>query len=532
MMKKITWSLAIGLFAGMNLNGYSQVLVEDAAFGTEGLVQWGIGDALEHSNEVGQILEQPDGKIIFGGMNESAGSFYFTVARMLEDGTPDNAFGTNGVTMHQLIDGEDCFLFDLELQADGKILACGFTSDGMSTQAAVVRYKTNGTIDSTFATNGIFLQDLDPMTMEYATAIEVLSDGKILVGGINADFMTDADLFVTRLNDNGTLDNTFNGTGYTVVNQDGSQEFVIRMEVQADSKIVLAGYSFVDGVTDEDVLVVRLDENGVPDDAFGTNGFVVMPLGDTDDEVTDLAIQTDGKILVTVNAAFNTDIDVEYDFALVRLNTDGTPDGGFGTGGIVLTDFDGTETQDEYSNTLAIDENDKIVVGGFISTDMGETIALLRYNADGTLDTGFDEDGFFTEDYGFNQTAFSLAIQEDEKILAMGMIQSDAGSDFSIARYKLVDDAGMDNAESAITAEIYPNPTTGVVKISVAQESDIQKLEVLNMAGQVVYEQTLINASQRNFELDLTAEKEGVYLVRITGAESFETLRFVKTAGY
>ena len=97
MMKKITWSLAIGLFAGMNLNGYSQVLVEDAAFGTEGLVQWGIGDALEHSNEVGQILEQPDGKIIFGGMNESAGSFYFTVARMLEDGTPDNAFGTNGV---------------------------------------------------------------------------------------------------------------------------------------------------------------------------------------------------------------------------------------------------------------------------------------------------------------------------------------------------------------------------------------------------------------------------------------------------
>jgi uncharacterized delta-60 repeat protein len=217
--------------------------------------------------------------------------------------------------------------------------------------------------------------------------------------------------------------------------------------VQPDGRVVLAGTvpSVVDG-GGTDFAVVRLLINGQLDPTFGGGlGSVTIPLdlgGSNNDTAHAVAIQPDGKIVVAGSAS--TD-DAGLDFAVVRLNADGSPDGTFGTGGVVTVPFTSTQAvvSDDVAYAVAIQPDEKIVLAGSARFDF----AAARLNPDGTLDATFGTKGKATIVYsaqGFQaDAARAVALQPDGKIILAGYADG-AGFQYDFAVVRLNENGGLD----------------------------------------------------------------------------------------
>ena len=203
------------------------------------------------------------------------------------------------------------------------------------------------------------------------------------------------------------------------------------------------------------------------DTGFGTGGKVTTPIGTDSDYAQDVAVQADGKIIVsgyTKVSLFDTD------FALVRYNADGSLDTGFGTGGKVTTAF-GTGYDEAYSVTVQADG--KIIVAGSANNG-SEDFALVRYNADGSLDSGFGTGGKVTTPIGAGtDTAYDVLVQSDGKIVVAGQA-SGTGYDFALARY---------NADGSLDTGF---GTGGTVLTAVSANNDYGRFVALQSDGKIV----------------------------------------------
>lgn len=212
----------------------------------------------------------------------------------------------------------------------------------------------------------------------------------------------------------GDLDTTF-GTGGKVVTNFGADDRIFSSVLQSDGKIIVAGSS------NNNFAVARYNTNGDLDTSFDTDGLDPIDFGSTDSAEA-VAIQSDGKIVVAGTS--------DNDFALARLNTDGTLDTAFDTDGIVTTDLGSIEL----AYAVAIQSDGKIIVAGVSDIDGDNDFALARYNTDGSLDISFDTDGKLTTDFGSFEEIQSVAIQSDGKIVAAGR-SGNFSPDFAVARY-------------------------------------------------------------------------------------------------
>ncbi|HXA30818.1 MAG TPA: hypothetical protein VNV87_01065, partial [Acidimicrobiales bacterium] len=164
---------------------------------------------------------------------------------------------------------------------------------------------------------------------------------------------------------------------------------------------------------------------GALDPSFGTGGLVTTTVtAGATDVVNGVATQSDGKI---VAAGYDQPSGGVQRFALARYNTDGTLDSSFGTGGKVTTTIAAANGNGDAALAVAIQGNGKIVVGGYTSTISGgsatEDMALVRYNADGTLDTSFGTSGITTVVAGsnaFTNQINALAIDSFGRIVVAG----------------------------------------------------------------------------------------------------------------
>ena len=204
---------------------------------------------------------------------------------------------------------------------------------------------------------------------------------------------------------------------------------VERIATQIDGKIVCAGYS-ENSSGNFDFAVLRYNPNGTLDTTFNGTGKLLRAIGPGDDYATGLAIQPDGKILVS-GISFNG---IDDDIAVIRLNVDGSIDSSFGTGGTVRTNVRGWDR----GFALALQYDGKIVVAGFIYSPKGSGMVLARYNPDGGLDAGFGNAGI-VEDAGniWDFAARDVKVQPDGKIVVAGEGFTSASSFavFALARY-------------------------------------------------------------------------------------------------
>jgi uncharacterized delta-60 repeat protein/uncharacterized repeat protein (TIGR01451 family) len=328
-----------------------------------------------------------------------------------------------------------------------------------------------------------------------------------------------AGLLVKVLAADGDLDPTFNMDGKVTTNFPGSPERAHAVAIQPDGKIVAAGFanSVTPGATaggQRDFAVARYKTNGDLDTTFGSGGLVTIDFNGFDDIANAVAIQSDGKIVV---AGFAT---VEgINFALARLNTDGslddgtmddsTPGDSFGTDGKVETFINGTDA----INDIVIQSDGKIVAAG--ATGMvtasvaagldGEEFALARYNEDGSLDSGtmgdstpgdsFGNGGIVITDFPgpSDDAAYGVALQTDGKIVAAGVTSpipspivaaGGTGSDFALARYN--EDGSLDSGGMGDTTPSDDFGTAGLVITDFNGGDDVGRDVVIQSDGKII----------------------------------------------
>jgi uncharacterized delta-60 repeat protein len=379
----------------------------DTSFDGDGIVVLTISNSVTEPNS---ILIQPDGKILVGGNN-----FSIILLRFNPDGALDTTFGGTGIVRTTIRKAESCN--ELKLQRDGKILVAG-GSWLMSNviNFAVLRYNTNGTLDSTFGTGGMVLTQFDN-NHEIAYSIAIQPDDKIIAAG--TDDQRQYDTILARYNPDGTLDPAFNGNG-TVSNDFGSDNSEGRaVAIQPDGKIVIAGVA--NDFPRVYIAVARYNVNGTLDTTFGGTGRIVTRTPETFANPRAITVQPDGKIIV-VGSSY-TAASASQDFIALRYNPDGSLDTAFDVDGIATTDMavDAAGSVDT-ARTVDVQADGKILLAGnsFNNTTNEEDISLVRYNADGSLDATFNGTGKVRLRLPDYQYLNALKVQPDGKIAAVG----------------------------------------------------------------------------------------------------------------
>ncbi len=373
------------------------------------------------------VAIQIDGKIVCAGrMMNNSNINDFAVARYNVGGSLDSNFGVGGKVTTDFNGGEDEG-WDVAVQSDGKGVVIGSTFSGANYDFGIARYNPDGTPDAAFGTNGKVTTDFSGDSDE-AYDVIVQSDGKIIVVGVSfVGNPAEGDFALVRYNSNGTLDSTFGSGGKVTTDFAGDLDEAWSVELQPDQKIIVAGRR-LDG--NRDIAVARYNPDGSLDNSFSSDGKVTTDFVVNEDEAFDVAIQTDGKILV----AGGSDSGFSYDFALVRYNSDGSLDTNFSFDGKVTTDFAGDFDE---AIAIALQADGKIIAAGASSIGAISDFALTRYHADGTLDDTFGSDGKALTHFLGNDAALDVALQPDGKIVAVGYSISGAQStgDFALARY-------------------------------------------------------------------------------------------------
>lgn len=319
----------------------------------------------------------------------------------------------------------------------------GFVATNSSAKSkSLLEVLAEGDLDTTFGTGGKVTTQIGTSRSE-ALAIAVQPDGKFVASGYSVG-AGNTDFALARYNTNGSLDGTFGtaGNGGKVTTDiDNANNISLALAIQpSDNKLVAAGCSY--NGTDDDFALVRYNVDGTPDGTFGAGGIIKTNINNSTDCIDAVAVQSDGKI-VAAGYAFNGSF---FHFALARYNANGTLDDTFGTGGKVTTDM---TAFDDLARAIKIQADGKIVVAGEANADFG----LARYNTNGSLDTAFDGDGKVITSINLFDSAYDLAIQTDGKIIAAGETGDGTNSDFVVVRYETngAPDATFDGDGIAVT---------------------------------------------------------------------------------
>jgi uncharacterized delta-60 repeat protein len=376
------------------------------------------------------VTVQADGRIVVAGTSYNGGfNIDSAVLRYNTDGSLDSSFGVGGKLVIDIGSVTSATGYSASLQADGKIVVATSSSNGIGIDFAVLRYNTDGSLDTSFGVGGKLVTDIGGR-FDDAHSVTLQADGKIVVAGEIYNGI-DFDFAVVRYNTDGSLDTSFNGTG-KLVTDIGSDSFDggRSVTVQADGKIVVAGSSN-DG-TSNDFAVLRYNNDGSLDNSFNGTGKLVTDLGSgTSDFCRSVTLQADGKIVVA-GSSFNG---ISSDFAVLRYNTDGSLDTSFNGSGKLVTDIGGSTSEGGTSVTVQADG--KIVVAGFSYNGISDDFAVLRYNTDGSLDTSFNGTGKLVTDIGSDSFdgGRSVTVQADGKIVVAGESYNGISRDFAVLRY-------------------------------------------------------------------------------------------------
>jgi uncharacterized delta-60 repeat protein len=490
----------------------------DTSFDSDGKVVTSIGQY----SICFDVALQSNGRIVVAGhaTANSGGSLDFALAGYNSNGSLDANFGVGGRVLTPVSNGEDR-AFSLVVKPDDKLILAGEAKQIFGVPPfseangdfAVVQYNSNGTTDTAFGFGGKVITPVATSDIAYAAALQL--DGKLVVAGLAAPLATISSIAVLRYHQNGTLDQSF---GYKIP---GSVSTVVRgtidearaMTIQPDGKIVSVGRARV--TNRYYFAVARQNADGTLDSNFGANGTLITKIGagDTDSEARAVALQADGKIVVAGRLYdASTNLGLFY-FALARYNPDGSLDQTFDGDGTVIVP---AANENNEAFAVAVQPNGKIVVAGYYDTLAGSQsaydLAVVRLESNGALDASFDEDGIVTTDLGSgSETAFSLALQSDGKILIAG--SGGINLDFAIVRY---------NTNGSLDGEF---GTNGKVLTPVGTSLDEIRSLALQPDGKIIAAGNARVGSQSDFAvvrynpngtLDTTFDGDGKAITPIT----------------
>ena len=520
------------------------------------------------------------------------------LARYNTDGSLDNTFDGDG-KLTTVVGTADSRANSLAIQADGKIVVAGVARNS-NNDFALARYNTNGSLDVTFDGDGLVTTAIGTSGDE-ANSIVIQTDGKIVIAGSSFIGGITWDFSLARYNADGSLDITFDVDGKLTTAIGTSDDFAYSIALQTDGKIVIGGNSDIGG--NLDFSLARYNNDGSLDNTFDGDGKLTVTIGFATNEAA-VVIQTDGKILITGGTG--------SDFALARYNTNGSLDNSFNGTGIVQTPV-GTSNS-AAARSIAIQTDGKIVVAGtaFV-TGNGRDLALVRYNPNGSLDNTFDGDGKVTthingNDFGnatkisglriyvgglSNDNLFALAAYLNSGALPVQLIsftahkqnnsvllnwetaseqntshfsieRSNDGIQFSLLadvtatgnsqslknysfthdnpvtginyyRLKQVDLDGRFKYSNAVKVimqkdnliHLYPNPSVNNTLLVFSKPVEKVTVNIFSATGQLVKSIFIANGQTRQL-IDISALSKGIYTFRIISDETSGILKLVK----
>lgn len=411
----------------------------DPTFGSGGVAATSVGIKHSYANAV---VVQPDGKIIAAGYASGSQTGQdFALVRYNPDGSRDTSFGTNGVVTTDFSKRDDR-IEAVALLPDGKILVAGgsqsYKSFKWDNQVVLARYLPNGALDTSFGKLGTVMTSFGSAAKNAssqgarASTLAIQGDGRIVVGGWAINASSGQDFLLARYTASGSLDKTFGTGGSVTTDILGSADHVYKMVIQGDGKLVVVGdgtykltlarYSPTgsldptfgsggvvtsslmivgsdlaltangklvvagvywhdggDGTYGARTAVARFNANGSTDAGFGQGGLTVMAVGEYGN-APHLVIDAVGRIVVAADTFGPSDSNgkINFDFAVGRLNADGSPDLSFGTGGIIRVDTPGTS---EWFTAVALQADGRIVACGYAQdpTTGNNRFAVARF---------------------------------------------------------------------------------------------------------------------------------------------------------
>ena len=326
-----------------------------------------------------------------------------TAASKVSAQEPDLSFGTNG-RVYTSFGSFSSFCHGMILLPDEKIVSVGNNTN--TTLAILIsRHNADGTPDNSFNSTGTKRIDFGS-AYEFCYSVLAQSDNKLVLAG-----SSNGNAALARLLPDGDFDDSFSDDGkvtlsFGVGNGSAFQKIIL----QPDGKIIAIGEAY--NTSSFDFAVARFDSNGSVDASFGTDGKTTVNFNNFNDFGRNAVLQSDGKIVI-VGAAKNSN--GNSSIALLRLNADGSPDNTFGTAGKTTATISGLA--DDYAESVAIVENDKIVIGGYTAGNF----LLMRYNTNGTPDNSFGSNGYTITDFDdFQDKAYSLLVDNTGSIYLSG----------------------------------------------------------------------------------------------------------------
>lgn len=494
---------------------YSQSASYDSSFGVNGKV---LINRCPGSYRVLTMDIQSDGKIVHGLGGTS--NIYAIFSRTNSNGSLDTTFGTNGyyelsTTTTTVLQPESNYtMVELEVQNDNKIVSAGRRESIAASTFCVSRILANGGLDTSFNGTG-FLEVSFGTGTSRGNCMKLQNNGKILVGGRSG---SSSQFFsILRLDVNGSLDSTF-GTAGKVQTLMSGQSFPYSIAIQSDGKILMGGY-VLNNPYGYDFALVRYMPNGALDTSFGVNGIVITTINTFyDDVIRKVLIQNDGKIVVVGNDADSTGASR---IAMIRYLNNGTIDTGFATNGMYISDFYGG------SFDAALQVDGKIVVSGYsYPTGMEPSVfSVFRYNTNGTLDSDFVNSNV-SFPFDFNSGSAQILIEPSNKIIAGGVAGIDEGCQVFLGALVRINPGTLSNEAFAKTRiNVYPNPTNGNLFFD-NSFNQYESVSVYNYLGQGILEKQL--NSTANEAIDFSSFSKGVYFLKFKNENSAEVIKVIR----
>lgn len=486
-MKTIITSIALL----MCLHATSQNITLNETFGYEGFTY------VENTSIVDKIVLNPDGSIISAGRKFGSGGSRLVLTKHDAIGTQDLSFGTNGIALTTIQNAID--ISDIQVQQDGKILVAGSSDTGLETapgvpiiHACVVRYHPNGIIDSSFATNGIFIET-DYNQSEFNAVIVQADQSLRLVS------YADGISYLIKLTTAGIPDNSFGTNGVQAISDLSTFYFFNDGAISlSDGSILTYGMNNTSS-SGMKLSCIKTNTSGDLITSFGQNGIALID-SDPNPNVFELLTKAqelpDGKIVLA---------GVSDDQLIIKLKADGTLDSTFAANGIL------THTR-PYAD-MVVQPNGKILIGGHQQVaSIDYNFIITRFNADGTIDNSFNTTGDFEFDISDGAEWMScMKLTSPDHLLIGGKTNYlDPASDFLLAEIDMSESLGLTTNKSDLFS-IYPNPVSNELTISVSDKS-ITSIQLTDATGRLISS----HASGKHTNLSVAHLPAGMYQVVFT----------------
>ena len=508
----------------MNVN-FAQSGVLDLTFDTDGIVL----TSFENSNsQIQSVLILPDDRIVAGGTISKNGNSNFGLARYKDNGALDTSFGNAGKVLVDF--PETMIMSSMVLQSDGKIIEGGslINSDNTRSEFVLVRHNSDGTLDTNFGTNGRVITHISA-AFNKLTSLALLKNGKILALGSTSDEFSFSNFALAKYNTDGTLDATFGEFGIKSLPLQtwnyGNTITTFNDKILISGK-TSPGFNPVSGF-DYDFAILRLNSNGSYDPFFGNSGSVVVGYPDANEQAMCLKVFPDGKILVAGEFKAHN-----YSLMMTSLSANGQINADFGLDGISLT-----QLPNQFLEAVQMQVDGKILAteyqptGGCCSAD----IKLIRLLDNGVYDASFGTNGIVTVNFlNENNQANAITMQPDGKIIIGGISGNQINSDFALARFdSKIELSNSDFAFANRSFSVFPNPINKSVtldlKLVIPENLTVDLYDSFGRKISNLIQNTDFPAGNTMQKLELPESlSKGVYFLSISNVQVISNLKIIK----